>query len=350
LTVEFTNLSTGEYDECLWDFGNDRFKTLCDGAATKYRAAGSYTVSLTVKGPSGEDTITKTDYITVYGPPTADFSASPISGPPPLTVEFTNLSTGEFEECLWDFGDGRTSTSCDNLSRKFKQEGSYTVSLTVRGPGGEDTSEITIEVAYPLLFLPVAAGNFNGPYRYFDDFSDPDSGWPSGDYEYVKLGYLNGEYQLILKTAPWGLLVTPNLTLPEDYQVEVDGRLVSDNPGSYGMMFGLNLGEDSYEGYQFLVYAPAQIYLLEKRNMDGNWNTMIDWTFNEAIKPEKDSNMLRVVRRGTDIDLYINDILLDTYVDSTFTGPGRDAGLRAYSYEAAPVEVRFDNFGASGTP
>ena len=35
------------------------------------------------------------------------------------------------------------------------------------------------------------------------------------------------------------------------------------------------------------------------------------------------------------------------YTDSSFTSPGRDAGVRAYSYDNAPVDVRFDNFSAS---
>ncbi|MFN2140332.1 MAG: PKD domain-containing protein, partial [Candidatus Promineifilaceae bacterium] len=156
LTVEFTNLSTGEYDECIWDFDNDQVKTLCDGPLTAYRSAGNFTVSLTVKGPGGEDSITKTDYITVYAPPTADFSASPTSGPPPLTVEFTNRSTGVYDECTWDFGNGQVKTLCNKPATKYRNEGSFTVTLSVKGPGGEDkkTIEQYIKVGYYRIFLP----------------------------------------------------------------------------------------------------------------------------------------------------------------------------------------------------
>ena len=156
LQVEFTNLSTGDFDECIWDFGNGVTKTICDDPSSKYRSEGNYTVSLTVKGPGGEDTITKSDYIMVYGPPTPDFSASPTSGLPPLQVNFTNLSTGEFDECIWDFGNGRIKTSCDNPSTIYRTEGDYTVSLTVKGPGGEDTKTIEdyIKAGYYQVFLP----------------------------------------------------------------------------------------------------------------------------------------------------------------------------------------------------
>jgi subtilisin family serine protease len=39
----------------------------------------------------------------------ANFSASPLSGPAPLTVQFTDLSTGTITAWQWDFGDGAAS-------------------------------------------------------------------------------------------------------------------------------------------------------------------------------------------------------------------------------------------------
>ena len=89
-------------------------------------------------------------------PPQADFSASPTSGLPPLQVEFTNLSTGVYDECIWDFGNGRIKNSCDRPATKYRFEGNYTVSLTVKGPGGEDAKIIEnyIKVGDYLIFLP----------------------------------------------------------------------------------------------------------------------------------------------------------------------------------------------------
>ena len=41
-------------------------------------------------------------------PPVAEFSGSPTSGTEPLTVDFTDLSTGSVDSWSWTFGDGGT--------------------------------------------------------------------------------------------------------------------------------------------------------------------------------------------------------------------------------------------------
>jgi PKD repeat protein len=70
--------------------------------------------------------------------PVAHFSASPTSGAAPLTVNFTDQSTGQITSWSWDFGDGSISTE-QNPSHTYTDDGSYTVSLAVTGPGGSDT-------------------------------------------------------------------------------------------------------------------------------------------------------------------------------------------------------------------
>ena len=70
--------------------------------------------------------------------PTAEFSATPITGLAPLRVQFTDKSTGTVTSWLWDFGDGKTSTA-QNPTNTYTQVGKYTVTLTVSGSCGEDT-------------------------------------------------------------------------------------------------------------------------------------------------------------------------------------------------------------------
>lgn len=70
--------------------------------------------------------------------PVADFTASPTSGFAPLTVVFTNTSTGYYTSSLWNFGDSQTST-LKNPGHTYEAAGTFTVTLTVSGSGGMDT-------------------------------------------------------------------------------------------------------------------------------------------------------------------------------------------------------------------
>lgn len=64
LDVTFTDLSVGEITSWGWDFGDGATSSLQNPQHT-YQEAGSFTVQLTVTGPSGENTAIKQDYITV---------------------------------------------------------------------------------------------------------------------------------------------------------------------------------------------------------------------------------------------------------------------------------------------
>lgn len=69
---------------------------------------------------------------------TADFSGTPLSGEIPLTVQFTDLSTGSPTSWSWSFGDGGTSTA-QNPTHTYVTSGTYTVSLTATNANGSDT-------------------------------------------------------------------------------------------------------------------------------------------------------------------------------------------------------------------
>jgi PKD repeat protein len=70
--------------------------------------------------------------------PVADFGAAPLSGQAPLQSVFTDLSSGDVTSWLWSFGDGSTSSASDPV-HSYANAGSYSVSLTVSGPGGANT-------------------------------------------------------------------------------------------------------------------------------------------------------------------------------------------------------------------
>jgi PKD repeat protein len=70
--------------------------------------------------------------------PVAQFSATPLSGPPPLPVTFTDLSSNYPTSWSWDFGDGATSTA-QNPTHTYSEPGTYDVSLTVSNEADSNT-------------------------------------------------------------------------------------------------------------------------------------------------------------------------------------------------------------------
>lgn len=166
LTVTFIDTSSGSINTRNWDFGDGKSST-AQTAVTTYSDPGTYSVTLNVADASGNsDAITKNDFISVGSAvPVADFSANPMSGTSPLTVNFTNQSTGTISEYSWDFGDGSSSAE-QNPSHEYSVAGTYTVTLTVTGPGGSD-SEIQTD------YIAVATSGGGDPAPGEDPGADP---------------------------------------------------------------------------------------------------------------------------------------------------------------------------------
>jgi PKD repeat protein len=70
--------------------------------------------------------------------PQAEFSATPVAGEAPLTVRFSDLSSGDVQIHEWDFGDGTTSTAA-NPTHVYQAPEKYTVRLRVVGPGAVES-------------------------------------------------------------------------------------------------------------------------------------------------------------------------------------------------------------------
>jgi len=142
LTILFTDRSTGGSPALWnWSFGDGAPNSTEKNPAHTYAKAGKYTVSLTVSNAAGSSKVVKPGYITINAlkPPVAAFAASRISGKAPLTVEFTDKSTGSPASYLWDFGDKSSPSTTRNPMHKYSKAGKYTVSLMVKNSKGDNS-------------------------------------------------------------------------------------------------------------------------------------------------------------------------------------------------------------------
>lgn len=136
-----------------------------------YATADPLTATRNVPG-DGNPALALAAVLPAADPPTADFSATPRAGDPPLTVAFTDLSTGAPTSWAWDFGDGGTSTS-ENPTHVYAAHGSYTVTLTATNAYGSDTASKTgyIVVAHNSILLDVWAPQPDGSITFLGTLS-----------------------------------------------------------------------------------------------------------------------------------------------------------------------------------
>ncbi|MBJ6802559.1 RCC1 domain-containing protein [Geomonas propionica] len=105
-------------DGTVWGWGDNTRGSLGDGTAERRYAPYRLPIPAATLG--------------------SDFTASATSGPAPLAVTFSDLSTGAPTSWLWNFGDGSTATS-KNPVHVYGTPGSYTVSLTTTNQTGNVT-------------------------------------------------------------------------------------------------------------------------------------------------------------------------------------------------------------------
>lgn len=162
IIVQFSDLSSGPVTSWFWNFGNGNTSSAQNPSAI-YVTPGNYTVTLTVTGGGGSNTVTRTAYITVFQNPTANLvSTTTRVGCEPLTVCFNDISTqgsGIINNWLWDFGDGSTSYS-QNPCHTYNTHGTYTVSLLVTDINGCNNTAVRIN--YVTVYstpIPSFSGN-----------------------------------------------------------------------------------------------------------------------------------------------------------------------------------------------
>ncbi|MEN9570867.1 MAG: hypothetical protein RL172_2098 [Bacteroidota bacterium] len=138
LTVQFQDASSGAPTSWSWDLGNTT-QSGFSNPVTTYITPGTYTISLKVSNLAGSDSITKTQYITVYEKPVVNFFIADTSGCVPHATLFTDASTTSFGTITnweWDFDDGSPSQTTSAVNHTFTKAGNFNITLTVINSGG----------------------------------------------------------------------------------------------------------------------------------------------------------------------------------------------------------------------
>ncbi len=171
-----------------------------------------------------------------------------------------------------------------------------------------------------------------------DDFSAKSSGWEIGDYDTGSVGYEDGAYVVVSrekKQMMWGLA---NRSF-DDLVLETDATQISAGPednNAYGVMCRV---QPDNEGY--LLRISGDGYYSIQVNIDGEFETLVDWAKSDAINQGNATNHIRAVCVGNHLALSVNGTLLAETDDDTFSGG--DIALTATTFEDEPTEIHYDN-------
>ena len=137
--------SSGGLVQYEWDINYDFISDSYEYGSTSptqshiYASQGAYSIKLRVTDQCNDTDIAITSAEISDSSPTSNFSGSPVSGMTPLTVSFTDSSTGDDQPLTyeWDINnDGTVDSSAQNPSYTYDNPGTYSVTLTVRDSDG----------------------------------------------------------------------------------------------------------------------------------------------------------------------------------------------------------------------
>lgn len=196
----------------------------------------------------------------------------------------------------------------------------------------------------PSVYLPVVFNAPDPPCTYFfDDFSEPSSGWFVGEDNKLLAEYLDGEYRVLVKRTYSSYIIDAPACKQKDYIVQVAARWA--DALSTGISYGLMLGkmENPSRLYLFEVNAVEQKFSVTHYGQ-GGWEYIVDSQSSAAILAGAATNNLMVTHDGNLFTANVNGTALYTWEDTTQPGD-KGVGLVVLSrLDQGNADARFDNF------
>lgn len=176
-------------------------------------------------------------------------------------------------------------------------------------------------------------------FTYFDDFSNPNSGWPIGEDAHVATAYLNDEYRMVTKDAGYLYLLQAPTVARETYTVSVDARWAEDEGAGYGLVFGMDADIDNF--YTFLISPEFNQYWF----MRGEQDDVVILDFGEIDTGlSSGSNHIQVSLRDDIIKVVVNDVWERSWEDATINGLSYTGIAATTSHTNGISDVRYDNY------
>lgn len=230
-----------------------------------------------------------------------------------------------------------------------------------RGPAEANTGSTNLLLSSRSMltyyvFLPIV---FKSDIVFSDDFSDPNSGWPTGDYGDCEYAYRDGRYRI--KVTDYGeRCYAPNLLIPKQVNGTFSVRARRTSDEDRHMLYGLVFGAKPVP-YAAANHWALEIYPNDDSDCDDKpffWLVAVvddhqeyfDDQCTDAIdKDENDWNELKVIRNGRHIDVYINGSHKEDYDDADELLTEGFSFVEVLSVSDETITVEFDDFEIRGS-
>jgi hypothetical protein len=204
-------------------------------------------------------------------------------------------------------------------------------------PATVPPTEVVAEATSAPVDQPVLEGNV----LYADTFTDPASGWPSGEFDNYYIGYHEPEYYHVEISSPnyRTSVFTPGKETFTDMTIEVKAFIAASRTAETGdSSFGIAFRRSGDEYYAFAISQRTKTWYVLKSSPNA-LVVLSDGLLN-SINPPDVGDLLRVDAQGTNFSFSINGEHVTHVSDSDYaTG---EVGLYVQSFDVTNVHVHFD--------
>jgi hypothetical protein len=204
----------------------------------------------------------------------------------------------------------------------------------------ESTATATLEPTLTASPAPSVPSNI----MFFDDFETIPGVWKVGEltneYTTENIKIANGKFVWdITSTKPTFRKEYPEAPIVSDFELQAEMRLVS---GSETTAYGLAFRGTEAGVYVFYIVNRGSFMLGYRVEDSDQWTYPIAWIAEPAIQ-KNSSNILKVVAKGSSIQLFINDKIVGSITDSNANSGKTGISLVLYEMgDQAVLEV--DNY------
>ena len=177
----------------------------------------------------------------------------------------------------------------------------------------------------------------NSDILYFDDFSDPQSGWWVGEDESGKAFYSDGKYHLLMYKGDMGNCANTNETYSDGViNLEIQ-HLSGDQESEAGIIFRDN---ENGNGYVFLLTRDGNFHL--EKYVNNSPTSLLQVNNSDRILVGTRTNKITISMHNRNFYFFINDTHIGSVEDSSFSSG--DVGLCVFPGASSDAEYAFDNF------